>query len=232
MPKELLIKGGYVVTVDPELGDQPDGDVLVRDGVIVDGRHRPRAVRARRRSDRRQGPAGHSGPGRHAPPRVAGSDRRVHPADHRRRLRAGRADWDRAEHSADDVYAGTLWGALQALDAGITTIGDWAHNLQSPRACRREPARAPGVRDPGLLPLRRPRASSDDPQPAPSRGRAPDARRALLRPGSTAGCAWAWRYAGRASPPPERNAADFAFARDLGLPISLHVGHGRHLRTP
>ena len=34
-------------------------------------------------------------------------------------------------HSADDVYAGTLWGALQALDAGITTIADWAHNLQS-----------------------------------------------------------------------------------------------------
>ncbi len=35
------------------------------------------------------------------------------------------------KHRADDVYAGTLWGALQALDAGITTIADWAHNLQS-----------------------------------------------------------------------------------------------------
>jgi cytosine/adenosine deaminase-related metal-dependent hydrolase len=29
-------------------------------------------------------------------------------------------------HSPDHVYAGTLWGALQALDAGITTIADWA----------------------------------------------------------------------------------------------------------
>jgi cytosine/adenosine deaminase-related metal-dependent hydrolase len=35
-------------------------------------------------------------------------------------------------HTPDDVYAGTLWGALQALDAGITTIADWAHNDQSP----------------------------------------------------------------------------------------------------
>jgi cytosine/adenosine deaminase-related metal-dependent hydrolase len=35
------------------------------------------------------------------------------------------------KYTADDVYAGTLWGALQALDAGITTIADWAHNLQS-----------------------------------------------------------------------------------------------------
>ena len=35
MPKELLIKGGHVVTVDPDLHDLPVGDVLVTDGVIT-----------------------------------------------------------------------------------------------------------------------------------------------------------------------------------------------------
>jgi 5-methylthioadenosine/S-adenosylhomocysteine deaminase len=35
MTRELLIKGGYVVTVDPELGDLPDGDVFVRDDIIA-----------------------------------------------------------------------------------------------------------------------------------------------------------------------------------------------------
>ena len=35
MSKELLIKGGHVVTVDPDLGDLPVGDVLVADGLIV-----------------------------------------------------------------------------------------------------------------------------------------------------------------------------------------------------
>ena len=35
MSKELLIKGGYVVTVDPDLGDLPGGDVLVADGLIA-----------------------------------------------------------------------------------------------------------------------------------------------------------------------------------------------------
>ena len=35
MPKELLIKGGYVVTVDPDPGDLPAGDVLVADGLIT-----------------------------------------------------------------------------------------------------------------------------------------------------------------------------------------------------
>jgi 5-methylthioadenosine/S-adenosylhomocysteine deaminase len=36
MPNELLIKGGHVVTMDPVIGDLPTGDVLVRDGTIVD----------------------------------------------------------------------------------------------------------------------------------------------------------------------------------------------------
>ena len=35
MPEELLIKGGYVVTMDPDLGDLPAGDVLMADGVIT-----------------------------------------------------------------------------------------------------------------------------------------------------------------------------------------------------
>jgi 5-methylthioadenosine/S-adenosylhomocysteine deaminase len=35
MPEEILIKGGHVVTMDPELGDLPAGDVLVADGLIV-----------------------------------------------------------------------------------------------------------------------------------------------------------------------------------------------------
>jgi RNA polymerase sigma-70 factor, ECF subfamily len=33
MPKEMLIQGGHVVTVDPSLGDFIDGDLLVHDGV-------------------------------------------------------------------------------------------------------------------------------------------------------------------------------------------------------
>ncbi|MCZ0984825.1 hypothetical protein [Streptomyces diastatochromogenes] len=32
----ILVRGGHVVTMDPDLGDLPDGDVLVRDGRIVD----------------------------------------------------------------------------------------------------------------------------------------------------------------------------------------------------
>ncbi len=33
---------------------------------------------------------------------------------------------------AEDVYAATLWGALEALDAGITTVYDWSHIQLTP----------------------------------------------------------------------------------------------------
>ena len=39
MPKELLIKGGHVVTVDPDLGDLPAGDVLVTASILRRGRN-------------------------------------------------------------------------------------------------------------------------------------------------------------------------------------------------
>jgi cytosine/adenosine deaminase-related metal-dependent hydrolase len=35
MAHELLLRGGYVVTVDDSLGDLPGGDVLIQDDQIV-----------------------------------------------------------------------------------------------------------------------------------------------------------------------------------------------------
>ena len=32
----------------------------------------------------------------------------------------------------DDVYAGNLWGALECLNAGITTLVDWSHIMNTP----------------------------------------------------------------------------------------------------
>jgi len=36
MPKEILIQGGHVVTVDRNRVDFADGDVLIRDGVVAE----------------------------------------------------------------------------------------------------------------------------------------------------------------------------------------------------
>ncbi|MGH3297035.1 MAG: amidohydrolase family protein [Trebonia sp.] len=127
------------------------------------------------------------------------------------------------KHAPDDVYAGTLWGALQALDAGITTIADWAHNDQSPAHAD---ADLRGLRDSGirgyfLYGCPGPATVEENP-PHPA-----DARRMrdeYFASGSYGRLRMGMALRGPAFTSAERNAEDFAFARDLGLPISIHVG--------
>ena len=127
------------------------------------------------------------------------------------------------KHSADDVYAGTLWGALQALDAGITTIADWAHNLQS---AAHADADLRGLQESGIrgyFLYGGPGPASDDPNPPHPL----DARRMRdeqFSAGTKGRLRMGMALRGPCFTSAERNAADFAFARELGLPISLHVG--------
>jgi 5-methylthioadenosine/S-adenosylhomocysteine deaminase len=223
MPKELLIEGGNVVTVDPEIGDLPVGDVLVRDGTIVD-----------------------------VGPNLATSDPDAEVIDAQGRLvipglvdthrhvwqgaiggftpQVTGAGYDPAvlhgiapRHSAEDVYAGTLWGALQALDAGITTIGDWAHNLQS---AEHADADLRGLQESGIrgyFLYGGPGPASEDPNPPHPL----DARRMRdeqFANGLNGRLRMGMALRGPCFTSTERNAQDFAFARDLGLPISVHVG--------
>jgi 5-methylthioadenosine/S-adenosylhomocysteine deaminase len=142
MAHELLLRGGLVVTVDESLGDLPDADVLIRDDVIVavapglststpdteviDCKGRlviPGFVDTHRHVW--QGAIGAFTPqmtgAGYGPAVLNGISTRYEP---------------------EDIYAGALWGALQALDAGITTIADWAHNLRSAKLASRERLRA------------------------------------------------------------------------------------------
>ncbi|HEY2562605.1 MAG TPA: amidohydrolase family protein [Acidimicrobiales bacterium] len=126
-------------------------------------------------------------------------------------------------HTPEDIYAGTLWGALQALDAGITTIGDWAHNLPS---AEHADADVRGLRDSGIrgyFLYGGPGPASDDPNPPHPR----DARRMRdeqFADGTNGRLRMGMALRGPCFTSPERNAEDFAFARELGLPISVHVG--------
>src|SRR6202453_5234167 len=131
MAHELLLRGGLVVTVDESLGDLPDADVLIRDGVIV-------AV-ARGLSTSTPDAEVIDCKGRLVIPELVDTHRHV---------------WQGAigaftppmtgagygppvlsvistRYEPEDIYVGALWGALQALASGITTIADWAHNLRS-----------------------------------------------------------------------------------------------------
>ena len=223
MPKELLIRSGHVVTVDPDLGDLPAGDVLVSDGIIsaVGTNLRPATAAAEviDAAGRLVIP-GLVDTHRHVwQGAIGGYTPQITGAGYGPAVLTGIS----LKHSPDDVYAGTLWGALQALDAGITTIADWAHNDQSPAHAD---ADLRGLRDSGIRGFflyGGPGPGTDDPNP-PHPADARRMRDEYFASGSYGRLRMGMALRGPAFTSAERNAADFAFARELGLPISIHVG--------
>lgn len=223
MPEELLIKGGYVVTMDPDLGDLAAGDVLIADGLItaVGEDLRPATAEAEviDAAGRLVIP-GMVDTHRHVwQGAIGGYTPQITGAGYGPAVLTGIA----VKHTPADVYAGTLWGALQALNAGITTIADWAHNDQSPAHAD---ADLRGLRDSGIrgyFLYGGPGPATDDPNP-PHPADARRMRDEYFAFGSYGRLRTGMALRGPAFTSPERNAGDFAFARDLGLPISIHAG--------
>jgi cytosine/adenosine deaminase-related metal-dependent hydrolase len=141
----LLIQGGWVLSMDPALGDIQGGDVL------VEGRHIV-AVGRGLQAD--------------AAEVIDARDMIVLPGfvdTHRHTwqtcVRHRYADIDPqiyfaemlghkgAAYRPEDVYVGTLLGALSALDSGTTTLLDWSHVQNSPE---HTDAAIAALRDAGL----------------------------------------------------------------------------------
>src|ERR1700753_3492418 len=127
---QLLIKDAWVITLDSDLGDLPRGDVLIVGSKIA-------AV----------APSLDVGDAEI----IDGTDRIVIPGfvdTHRHlwqtQLRGVAADWTLMQYltailgqvapafTPEDTYAGNLLGVLEGLDAGITTMVDWSHALNTP----------------------------------------------------------------------------------------------------
>ena len=114
MRGRLLIKGGTVLSLDRGVGNTVGADVLIEDGVI---REVGPSLRARNADV------------------VDAADCIIMPGfvdAHRhvwrsitRNLDAASAVDLAAYFTPDDVYAATLVGLLQAVEAGITTVVDW-----------------------------------------------------------------------------------------------------------
>ncbi|ELY55529.1 amidohydrolase family protein [Natronolimnohabitans innermongolicus] len=126
----ILIENGTVVTVDPDLGTRYDADVLVEDGRIED--------------------VGRGLDGGDAE-RIDAGDAIVCPGFVNAHIHAWQAgvrgvagDWSFMEYldlmlgevsshyNPNDAYLGNLFGALEQLNAGTTTILDWFHIANSP----------------------------------------------------------------------------------------------------
>jgi cytosine/adenosine deaminase-related metal-dependent hydrolase len=224
---DLLISGGHVVTLDPRIGDVPHGDVLIHNGKIT-------AVGADLGS-RAPGARVVDAGGRLVLPGLVDTHRHVWQgalgghtgqvslSGYSHAVIGGLA----SHYTPGDLYAGTLWGALQALNAGITTVADWSHNLPAPPHAD---ANVRALHDSGIRGVFLYGGPGPD-GPAffgvPAPGHPVDARRVQAEhfPGAISGrLRMGLALRGPAFTTPGATSNDFAFARELGLPISVHVG--------
>jgi cytosine/adenosine deaminase-related metal-dependent hydrolase len=140
----LLIRNGYVLSIDPAIGEIPNGDVLIEDGRIAAVGRAIDAADAELidATDRIVMP-GFVDTHRHtwqAPLRNIASDWSLY--HYFWGIHTGLSKYYRPE----DTYAGNLLGAAEALDSGITTLLDWSHNLKTPQ---HTDAAIAGLRDAG-----------------------------------------------------------------------------------
>jgi cytosine/adenosine deaminase-related metal-dependent hydrolase len=130
MTQEMLIRGGTVLTVDPEIGDLPRGDVLVRDDRIVAvGPDIPTS-----------GARVVDATGMIVMPGLVDTHRHLWQSATRQIA----ADWTLSQYAermlgvigprftAEDVYIADLMGALECLNGGVTTVLDWSHIMNTP----------------------------------------------------------------------------------------------------
>jgi cytosine/adenosine deaminase-related metal-dependent hydrolase len=225
MGERLLIRGGHLLTLDAELGEIPGGDVLVEDGVIA-----------------MVGPALDVGDAEV----LDASGHVVMPGfvdTHRHTwqtcVRGVCADWTLADYargirmrispncSAADVYAGNYVGALEALDAGVTTILDFSHANNTPEHAD---AALAGLRDAGIRATFAygyyPAPTLVDPVFTEQSQRIADARRLreseLASDDALVTMGIALTECGIL--PFDDTIAEVRSAREMGVPIVLHTG--------
>jgi 5-methylthioadenosine/S-adenosylhomocysteine deaminase len=129
MGHRTLIRGGQVLTVDPQLGDLPRGDVLIEDGRIA-------AVDTEISADAEVIEAdgfivipGFVDTHRHTwEAAIRGSAPNATLDDYFVEI----LDTFAPLYRPEDVYASNVAGALECLNAGITTLVDWSHINNTP----------------------------------------------------------------------------------------------------
>jgi cytosine/adenosine deaminase-related metal-dependent hydrolase len=129
MVDRLLLRGGHVLTVDPEIGDLPNGDVLIEGDTIA-------AVAPNVDADAEVVDA----TGKIVIPGFIDTHRHTWEAAIRGSAPNATLDDYFVEildtfaphYRSEDVYASNLAGSLECINAGITTLVDWSHINNTP----------------------------------------------------------------------------------------------------
>ncbi|MFC5212732.1 amidohydrolase family protein [Streptomyces coerulescens] len=129
MTNRTVLRGGHVLSMDPDIGDLPQGDVLIEDGKIA-------AVRPEISADAEVLDM----TGRIVIPGFVDTHRHTWEASIRNVAPDATLDDYFVDildtfaplYTPEDVYAANLAGALECLNAGITTLVDWSHINNTP----------------------------------------------------------------------------------------------------
>ena len=126
-------------------------------------------------------------------------------------------------YSPEDMYAANLIGALEALDSGITTLVDWSHNNNTPDHAD---AAIKGLKDAGLRAVFAYGNANDEWLPVNDVPTSDDIKRIKDEQFSSTDqlVTLAMALRGPQFATPEANEHDFRLAREVGLPITVHVG--------
>jgi len=226
VPKRLLLRGGDVLSMDPEIGDLYGGDVLIEDDRIASVAQTVEAADAE--------VIDASGciviPGfidshRHTWETVI---RGIAPDVSLGGYFDLVLDQLAPAYRAEDVYAGNYLGSLEAIDAGVTTVLDWSHINNTPEHAD-EAIR--GLRDAKLRAVYcygNPNTSLADWWYTSTLEAPEDIRRVRTQYFSSDGglLTLAMGTRGPGFCTPEVVKHDWELARDVGAPISVHVGMG------
>jgi cytosine/adenosine deaminase-related metal-dependent hydrolase len=129
MADRMVLRGGHVISMDPAIGDVPGGDVLIEGDRIA---HVGPRVQTDAQVIDVSGDVvipGFVDTHRHtweAPIRSCAPDATLD--DYFTEV----LDTFAPLYRAEDVYAGNLAGALECINAGITTLVDWSHINNTP----------------------------------------------------------------------------------------------------
>jgi cytosine/adenosine deaminase-related metal-dependent hydrolase len=222
MSERLVVRGGFVVSMDADIGEVPDADILVVDGKIAE-----------------IGPGLQVGDAEEVDasgtivlPGFVDTHRHTWQTPVRGVLPCCTLDAYFGDmlgkialnYRPQDVYIGNYAGSLEALNAGITTLLDWSHISNTPEhsdeavhALRDAGIR--GVYAHGIPGDNSWWAYSDRPHPE-------DIRRIHEQYFSSDDQLLTLAMAARAvgNVTPEVAQHDWALARELGIRISVHVG--------
>jgi 5-methylthioadenosine/S-adenosylhomocysteine deaminase len=227
MANRLLLRGGHVLTMDPALGDLPKGDVLIDGDAIA-------TVAPQIDADAEVLDAS----GKIVIPGFVDTHRHTWEAAIRGCAPNATLDDYFVEvldtfapvYRPEDVYASNLAGALECLNAGITTLVDWSHINNTPE---HPDAAIRGLQEAGI------RAQyaygsantslADYWYESKIAIPADDVRRVretyFSSDGGLLTMALATRGPGFCIDDVVR--AEWGLARELGIPITVHVGMGR-----